>query len=216
MALAIDDVEILEREGEFEVVARGQTLQVGGIDVLPLPNARVFTGSQDEFPIKRVRAGYSQQLGYQGEVVLGLPWNKTGGALHEWLLGRPASEFRGDWQLGVGWIQERGVPLEGQLKTTAPATSTKACSRASGSTTHGRNIREIRTELRRLADRRDDPHAAAHPEPRAPRPDHQPRPGRLPGSATRRSGRSSTAATTASTEVPETSTYLHHGAGNRC
>jgi hypothetical protein len=32
------------------VIARGQTLQVGGTNVLPLPNARVFTGSQRRVP----------------------------------------------------------------------------------------------------------------------------------------------------------------------
>ncbi len=114
-ALAVDEVEIIEREGEFEVVARGQTLQIGGTAVLPVPDARFFTGSQSEFPIRRVSAGYSGLLGGQLGVVFGLPWNGTGGVLHEWLTGRPAGEFRGDWELGVGWIQERGFPLEGAL-----------------------------------------------------------------------------------------------------
>jgi hypothetical protein len=118
-ALAVDDAEIIERDGEFEVVARGQTLQVGGVGILPLPDARFFTGSQSQFPIKRVRAGYSGRLGMQTEVVLGLPWNGAGGALHEWLTGRPASEFRGDWELGLGWIQERGFPLDGELNYRA-------------------------------------------------------------------------------------------------
>lgn len=213
MALAIDDVEILEREGEFEVVARGQTLQIGGIDLLPLPNARVFTGSQDEFPIKRVRGGYSQQLGYQGEVVLGLPWNKTGGALHEWLLGRPASEFRGDWQVGVGWIQERGVPLEGQLKYRA-GDLYEGLLEGFWLDDTGRNIREIRTELdgspiddttRTLLRTQNRVHL---------------------GPTTNLDLVAFQASDPAvwsefysgyyrSTEVPETSTYLHHGSGNR-
>jgi hypothetical protein len=46
--------------------------------------------------------------------VLGKTWNQTGG--HCTTGSRaPESEFRGDWELGVGWIQERGVPLEGAV-----------------------------------------------------------------------------------------------------
>lgn len=115
-AMAVAEVEIIERPGEFEVVARGQTLQVGGTSVLPLPDAHVFTGSQSQFPIRSVGAGYSGKEGARAEVVLGLPWNTAGGAVHEWLTGRPASEFRGDWELGVGWIEKRGEPLNGIVK----------------------------------------------------------------------------------------------------
>lgn len=116
VALAVDELEILERDGEFEVVSRGQSLQLGGTSVLPLPDARVFTGSQGSFPIRSVRAGWSQRLGAEGEVVFGLPWNASGGAVHEWLTGRPATEFRGDAELGVGWIETRGTPLDAAIE----------------------------------------------------------------------------------------------------
>ncbi|MFM1870675.1 MAG: hypothetical protein RL398_97, partial [Planctomycetota bacterium] len=52
-ALAVGEVEILERDGEFEVRLKGQTLQVGGASVMPLPSARIFTGDQSQFPIRR-------------------------------------------------------------------------------------------------------------------------------------------------------------------
>ena len=119
-ALAVKEAEIIERPGEFEVISRGQTLQIGGTNFLPLPDAHIFTGSQSEFPIKSMTAGYSNNLGAQFGVLLGLPWNTTGGALHNWLTGRPAQEFRGEWEFGVGWIQERGVPLEGGLTYSVP------------------------------------------------------------------------------------------------
>ena len=45
-ALHVAEAEIIERIGEFEVVSRGQTIQAGGVDLLPVPDARVFTGSQ--------------------------------------------------------------------------------------------------------------------------------------------------------------------------
>jgi hypothetical protein len=144
--LEVGEVEIIERAGEFEVVVRGQSLAIGGTNILPLPDARFFTGSQDAFPIRRVGAGYSSKEGAQAEVVLGLPWNKTGGSIHEWLTGRPAQEFRGDWELGVGWIEERGVPLEGALTYGAKGVY-------EGRTVgfwlddHGENIREITTNL---------------------------------------------------------------------
>lgn len=119
-ALAVTEAEIIERPGEFEVISRGQTLQIGGLDVLPLPNARFFTGSQSEFPIKSAYAGYSSRLGKQVGVTFGLPWNSTGGAIHNWLTGRPEDEFRGEWELGVGWIEERGFPLDGRLTYQVP------------------------------------------------------------------------------------------------
>jgi len=114
-ALAVGETEIIERDGEFEVVVRGQHLQVSGTNLLPLPDARFFTKSQSEFPIKRANAAYSEKEGVQAEVVLGLPYNQSGGSVHEWLTGRPAHEFRGEWELGVGWIEQRGVPLEAGL-----------------------------------------------------------------------------------------------------
>jgi hypothetical protein len=120
VALAIGEVEILERDGEFEVIARGQALQVGGTNLLPLPDAHVFTGSQGQFPIRSVRAGWSGKEGAEAGIVFGLPWNGAGGSLHRWLTGRPAHEFRGDWELGVGWIQERGAPLDGVLDYRVP------------------------------------------------------------------------------------------------
>ncbi|HZN41381.1 MAG TPA: hypothetical protein VFD82_21415 [Planctomycetota bacterium] len=112
-ALAAGEVEIIERDREFEVFVRGHTLQLGGTSVLPLPDAHIFTGSQSEFPIKSAGAGYSGKEGAKGAIVVGTTWNQLGGGLHNWLLGRPEHEFRGEWEVGVGWIQERGVPLEG-------------------------------------------------------------------------------------------------------
>jgi LPS transport system D len=212
-ALAVGEVEIIERDGEFEVIAHGQTLQLGGTSVLPLPDVRVFTGSQSEFPIKRVRAGYSGRLGAQTQIVLGLPWNATGGAIHNWLLGRPANEFRGEWELGVGWIQERGFPLEGTLDYRAPGLY-QGSTEAFFLDDSGDDIREIRsnldgspidaesrsvlrtqnrllfgdrTHLDLVAYRVSD--AAAWPE--------------FYGNPYR------------TEEVPETSTYLHHANGNR-
>lgn len=119
-AIGCEEVEIIERDGEFEIFARGQSLQVGGTRLIPLPNAHLFTGSQSQFPIKSASAGYSGKEGARAEVVFGLPWNTTGGAVHHWLTGRPAHEFRGDWELGVGWIQERGAPLDGVLDYRVP------------------------------------------------------------------------------------------------
>jgi hypothetical protein len=145
-AFAVDEAEILERDGEFEVIARGQTLQVGGTSILPLPNVRFFTGQQSQFPIKRVRAGYSNQLGAQAQIVLGLPWNGVGGSIHEWLLGRPANEFRGEWELGVGWIQERGFPLEGALDYRAQGLY-RGSTEAYFLDDSGQNLREIANRI---------------------------------------------------------------------
>ena len=145
-ALSVGEAEIIEREGEFEVVVRGQTLQIGGTNVLPLPDARIFTKGQSELPIRSVSFGYSSQQGVQSEVVFGLPWNGTGGAVHEWLTGRPAHEFRGDWELGVGWIEQRGVPLEAGL-TYAAADLYQGRLRGFWLDDAGEDLREIRTDF---------------------------------------------------------------------
>ncbi|MBX3462587.1 MAG: hypothetical protein KF830_05420 [Planctomycetes bacterium] len=145
-ALAVGEAEIIEREGEFEVVVRDQRLQVGGASVLPLPDTRILTGSQSEFPIKRLGAGYSQRLGEQADVVFGLPYNRTGGAVHQWLTGRPAEEFRGEWELGVGWIGERGAPLEGGLTYRAEGVY-EGRVRGFWLDDSGDDIREIRTNF---------------------------------------------------------------------
>ena len=143
-AAAAGEIEIIEREGEFEIRSRGQTLQIGGTDVLPLPDAHIFTKSQSEFPIRRASAGYSGREGAEAEIVLGLPWNNTGGRLHHWLTDRPAVEFRGEWELGLGWIERRGFPVDAAL-------SYRAADLYEGRTEgfwiddQGTDLREIRT-----------------------------------------------------------------------
>ncbi|HEB52923.1 MAG TPA: LPS-assembly protein LptD [bacterium] len=141
-ALSVGEVEIIERQGEFEVITRGQSLQFGGVDVLPLPNARFFTGSQSEFPIKGATFGYQSGTGTQLGVVFGLPWNQTGGALHEFLTGRPANEFRGSWELGVGWIEKRGMPLDARV-TYGAAGVYEGWVEGFFLDDYGRNLREI-------------------------------------------------------------------------
>lgn len=115
IAVLAGEATILERESELEVHSRGQILQLGGVNVLPLPDAHFFTGSQGQFPLKQARVGYSAREGAQVGVTLGLPWNSTGGVLHNALTGRPAAEFRGNWELGVGYVEKRGAPLSGSV-----------------------------------------------------------------------------------------------------
>ena len=109
----------------------------------PCPRPRrACSGSQSEFPVKSASGGYSNALGAQLGVVFGTPWNQTGGALRNWLTGRPAAEFRGGGA-GVGWIQERGTPLEPRITYGAPG----LVDRGFYIDDAGRNVREIRTNL---------------------------------------------------------------------
>lgn|GEM_PF-6991575 len=145
-ALHVSEAEIIERVGEFEVIARGQTIQIGGVDLIPIPDAHVFTGSQSEFPLKGVSGGYSNALGAQVGVVFGTPWNQTGGALHHLITGRPRGEFRGEWELGMGWVQERGAILEPRL-TYGVNGLYEGWTEAFYINDSGSNVREIRSNL---------------------------------------------------------------------
>ena len=67
---------------------------------------RACSPGAGEFPVKSASGGHSNALGAQLGT-FGTPWNQ-GGALHNWLTGRPAVEFEAAAR--VGWIQERGTP----------------------------------------------------------------------------------------------------------
>ncbi len=111
-AISVGQVEIIERGHQFEVRSRGNQLVIWGVRLLPLPNTSMFTGEQPDLPVRSLSGGYSNREGWQARAVLGGTFNRTGGALHEALTGRPADEFRGEYSLGAGWIQERGYPFD--------------------------------------------------------------------------------------------------------
>lgn len=110
------EVELIERGDEFEVRGRDNRLLVHGSQVLPLPDIDFFTSQEPPFPLKGVSGGYASKEGVQAELRLGGTWNDIGGALHRKLTGDDAAEFRGRWLTKIGFNQERGVPLEGELE----------------------------------------------------------------------------------------------------
>jgi hypothetical protein len=213
VALAAGEAEIVEREGQFEVWSRGNRLQFSGTSVLPLPDAHFFTGEQSEFPIKGLATGVSSSEGARVGVEIGSQYNRIGGAVHELLTGRPGHEFRGEWLLGVNWVEERGLPLEASLSYRAPGLY-EGQLEGFFLDDQGRNLREViarsdgspitdrersllrtrnrvflgeRTHLDLSLFRSGDP--GVYPE--------------FFGGDWR------------SSELPETSAYLHHAAGNR-
>lgn len=115
VAVASGELELIEREGQFEIRARGNTLQIGGTAVLPLPDAHFFSAEQSAVPVRGFTAGYSSREGARARLELGAPMQGVGGDVHTWLTGRPAHEFRGDWDLGLGWIELRGYPIDGAV-----------------------------------------------------------------------------------------------------
>ena len=115
VAIASGELELVEREGQFEVWSRDNHLVLGGASVLPLPDAHFLSAEQSALPIKGVRFGFAGIDGVRTEVELGMPWQSSGGAMHEWLTGRPAHEFRGEWNLGLGFIESRGFPIRGDV-----------------------------------------------------------------------------------------------------
>lgn len=115
VAVVSDEVEILERGQEFEVRSRGSSLQLHGVSIVPLPNASFYTNDQSQIPLRGASGGYSDREGMRAQLDFGSSMNRTGGQIHQWLTGRPAEEFRGDWRLGLGWIEKRGFPVDGGL-----------------------------------------------------------------------------------------------------
>ncbi len=115
--VAVDsgELELIERDGQFEIRSRGNALQLGGVDVVPLPDAHFFSAEQSAIPLRGIKAGYSSREGGHVRIDVGMPMQGLGGDLHEWLTGRPAHEFRGDWNLGLGWIELRGDPIDGTV-----------------------------------------------------------------------------------------------------
>ena len=108
-------VEIIERENQFEITTRNNNLAFSGRRTLPLPNAHFFTGEQNQFLIKGFRVGYSGAEGLRSSLDLGKSMNEGGGAVHKFLTGRPADEFRGDWRLGLSYNELRGLPIDGEV-----------------------------------------------------------------------------------------------------
>ncbi len=113
------EVEIIERGDEFEVFSRGNNLAFSGRRTVPMPNAHFFTSEQSEVLIKGARARYSRNMGTEIGIDLGAGWNDLGGKVHELLTGRSANEFRGDWRVGLGYVETRGFPIDGELKYRA-------------------------------------------------------------------------------------------------
>lgn len=109
------EVEIIEHQDEFEIRSRGNSLVIFGVKLLPLPPVSFFTSDQTQFPIKGASVGFSEEEGVEVQVDLGGSMNDLLSPIHEFFTGRPGNEARGDWELGLGFIQDRGFPIEGAL-----------------------------------------------------------------------------------------------------
>ena len=140
-------VEIIERSDEFEVFSRGNTLAFSGRPTVPLPDAHFFTGEQSEIPIKGLRARYSEREGFETGIDIGGSANDVGGALHEFITGRPAHEFRSDWRLGATYNEVRGAPLDGDLTWSAGSLYEGRVRGFYLEEDHGPNLGFIRTYL---------------------------------------------------------------------
>ena len=144
--VAQGEIEIIERGEAFEIRSRHNRFKTMRGFTIPLPNVSFFTDQQSQIPIKGGSIGWSNQQGAEAEIVLGSNWNKLGGAIHQALTGRSATEFRGDWELGVGFIDFRGVPLDGRLNYEAPGLY-KGQTDLFHLQDRGNNLREIQRDL---------------------------------------------------------------------
>lgn len=109
------EVELIERGNEFEVRGRDNRLLVHGSKLSALPDLDFYTSQEPPVPLKGLAGGYGSRMGARAQVVFGSTWNNVGGKLHEALTGDAPEEFRGQWRGSVGYIQERGAPLQGDV-----------------------------------------------------------------------------------------------------
>ncbi len=151
IAVASGELELIEREGQFELRSRGNRLQLYGVDVLPLPDAKVFTGEQCDIPIKSFSMGFSGREGARVRIGLGRSMNDFGGSIHHLVTGREAREFRGDWELGLGYVELRGAPIDGATSYSARTADGRLLYEGIAEGFYmdddGPNIREIRNNL---------------------------------------------------------------------
>jgi len=109
------EFEVIERPDDFEVRTKDNALAFSGVKTLPLPNVSFFSSDQNQLPIQGFSMGYDQTEKLVARLDLGGSMNNVGGAVHNFLTGRDASEFRGDWHVGLGYNYERGAPTEAGL-----------------------------------------------------------------------------------------------------
>ncbi|MHC4811814.1 MAG: LPS-assembly protein LptD [Planctomycetota bacterium] len=140
------ELEIIQREDDFEVRSKDNTLAFGNVKTLPFPNVSFYTSDQNQIPIQGFTMSYNETERFIAKLDLGGSINNVGGAVHNALTGRDASEFRGDWHLGLGYNYKRGGPVEAGL-------TYKAKDQYRGETLayylhdNGENIREIQFDL---------------------------------------------------------------------
>jgi hypothetical protein len=140
------EVEIIERDEQFQIRGRSNCIALSGLRVLPLPDVDFLSSEQNPLLIRSVASGYSSVEGWRGQVVLGHSFNRLGGALHNSLTGKSPESFRGDWRLGIGYVETRGSPLDAELDYRADGMYS---GRMSGFflEDRGDNIREIRSHI---------------------------------------------------------------------
>jgi len=139
------ELEMIEHDQKIEVRTRDNELAFSGTGVVPLPNASFFTGDQNNIPLRGVTAGYSNRQGFEGTIEFGGSLSGLG-PVNEWLTGRPAYEFSGDWRLDLGWIEARGFPIEGELNYNTDNLY-HGYFRGFYLDDQGQNIREIRNNV---------------------------------------------------------------------
>jgi hypothetical protein len=139
-------LEIIQRETDFQVRTQDNTLAFSSIKTLPLPNVSFFTSDQNQLPIQGFSMSYDQTEKFIAHLDLGGSMNDVGGAVHNFLTGRDASEFRGDWHLGLGYNHTRGWPVDPGLTYEVDGLYR---GKTFGYYLHdrGTNIRQIQTEL---------------------------------------------------------------------
>ncbi len=140
------ELEIIQREEDFHIRSKDNTIAFSGVRTLPLPNVSFYSSDQNQIPIQGFTMSYNETERFIAQLDLGGSMNDVGGAVHNLLTGRDANEFRGDWHLGIGYNYKRGMPLDGGLEYRADGLY-KGETIGYWLHDNGENIREIQFDL---------------------------------------------------------------------
>jgi len=112
-------LSITRHRGVFEFQGIGNSLVLGALPAIPLPDYTHYSDQENWIPIKGASGGNSDSRGTFFFVELGGKLNSIGQGLVD-VLGGAKTRFRGEWRLRTGYMKKRGTPIDPQVSYELP------------------------------------------------------------------------------------------------